>query len=148
MGLAASACGRAVDLSQNLQLQTISSGWIDAGVVHGKTKLVPTISFTLKNRSDRTLSMLQINALFGRVGDEGEWGSTFTTANAKGLAPGESTGPLTVISPVGYTGVDSRAAMLGHTQFVDARVDLFARYGSTQWTRIGRYPILRELLAR
>ena len=75
--------------------------------------------------------MLQVNALFGRVGDEDEWGSSFVTAaGTKGLAPGEATGPLTVTSPVGYTGLDSRPALLGHSQFVDARVDLFAKYGS------------------
>ena len=142
------ACGRAVDLSQSLQLQTVSSGWVDARTVDGKTKLVPTISFTLKNESDRTLAMLQVNALFGRIGDEDEWGSSFVTAaGTKGLSPGEATGPLTATSPVGYTGLDSRSAMLGHAQFVDARVDLFVKSGSAHWTRLGRYPISRELLA-
>jgi hypothetical protein len=142
------ACGRAVDLSQSLYLQTVASGWVDARTVDGKTKLVPTISFTLKNQSDRTLTIPQVNAVFGRIGDEDEWGSSFVTAAVKGLAPGEATGPLTATSPVGYTGLDSRSAMLSHSQFVDARVDLFAGYGSAHVTRLGRYPISRELLAR
>ncbi|MEP7309412.1 MAG: hypothetical protein ABJA98_28235 [Acidobacteriota bacterium] len=144
-----SACGRTVDLARTLELETVSSGWVSAGIFGGKTKLVPTISFTLKNGSEETLSVLQLNALFGRVGAEDEWGSSFVTAaGTKGLAPKEATGPLTVTSPVGYTGLDSSPLLLGHSQFIDARVDLFAKYGSGQWTRIGRYPIVRTLLAR
>jgi len=144
-----SACGRTVDLAETLKLEPISSGWVSAGIFDGKTKLVPTISFTLKNSSEETLNVLQLNALFKRVGAEDEWGSSFVTAaGAKGLAPREATGPLTVTSPVGYTGLDSSPMLLGHSQFIDARVDLFAKYGSGQWTRIGRYPIVRTLLAR
>ena len=148
MGLT-SACDRTVDLAQTLSLEAVSSGWVSAGIVGGKTKLVPTMSFTIKNSSEETLSVLQLNALFKLVGAEDEWGSSFVTAaGAKGLAPREASGPLTVTSPVGYTGLDSSPMLLGHSQFIDARVDLFAKYGSGQWTRIGRYPIVRTLLAR
>jgi hypothetical protein len=141
-------CSRSVDLSHALQVHAVTSGWIDTHTVDGKTKVVPTFSFTLKNRSDQKLAMLQVNALFRRVGDEGEWGTSFVTAaGADGLGPGDAT-PLTVTSPVGYTGSDSRTGLLAHSQFVDARVDVFARYGSAQWTRLGRFHIARELLNR
>jgi hypothetical protein len=144
-----SACGGSVDLAQALTLETVSSGWVDTGIVDGKTKLVPSISFRLKNSSERTLSALQVNALFRRVGADDEWGSRFVTAaGTEGLGPEEATGPLTVTSPVGYTGLDSSPRLLGHAQFVDARVDVFAKYGSGQWTRIGRYPIPRTLIDR
>jgi hypothetical protein len=145
----AASFGRTVNLSHSLQLQTISTGWVDAGTLTGKTKLVPTISFILKNRSDQTLKMLQVNALFGRIGDEDEWGNALVTAaGPAGLVPGATTAPMTVTSSIGYTGAESRTALLGHSQFIDARVDLFAKYGSTPWTRLGRYRITREWLAR
>lgn len=144
----ATACGRPVDLSAILQVRPVWSGWIDAGVVDGKHKIVPTVSLTVKNGASRPLPVLQINALFGRVGDEDEWGASLVTvAGSEGLAPGASSA-VTVTSPLGYTGVEPRAMMLANSQFVDARVDLFAKYGSTQWTRIGRYRVSRDLLAR
>lgn len=144
----AAGCGRTVDLSTSLQLHAISSGWLDAGIVDGKRKIVPTLSFTVKNRSGKTLPLLQVNALFGRVGDEDEWGSSYlAAAGREGLAPG-ATSALTATSQLGYTGFDSRAEMLANSQFVDARVDLFAKYGSTQWTHLGRYKVDRSLLAR
>ena len=34
------------------------------------------------------------------------------------------------------------------SQFVDAKVVLFAKYGSSQWMRIGEYPIARQLIGK
>jgi hypothetical protein len=57
--------------------------------------------------------------------------------------------PLTVKSPLGYTGSDqSRQEMLQNSHFVDAKVELFAKYGSTQWARLGSYPIARQLVTK
>ena len=78
--LFAAGCGPTVDLTQALQVQSIATGWSDAGVVDGKTKLVPTVRFRLKNASDQKLPTLQVNALFRRVNDANEWGSGFLTA--------------------------------------------------------------------
>jgi hypothetical protein len=141
-------CGPDAAVATNVRVQAVSSGWIDEGPVRGKTKLVPTISVTLKNASGRTLAMLQVNALFRRVGDEDEWGTGFVTAaGSEGLPPGEVTA-VSVTSPLGYTGTESGSVMLANSQFVDARVDLFAKYGSARWTRLGQYRISRQLLAR
>ena len=69
-----------------------------------------------------------------------------TAAGSDGLDPGATTAALTVRSPLGYTGTDSREQMLQNKQFVDAKVDLFAKYGSAQWKKVGEYPITRRLL--
>jgi len=141
-------CGADANVSKNVRVQSVSSGWIDEGPVHGKKKLVPTISLTLKNASGRTLTMVQVNALFHRVGDEDEWGTGFVTAaGSEGLPPGGVTA-VTVTSPLGYTGTESGSEMLANSQFVDARVDLFAKYGSSNWAPLGQYRITRQLLAR
>jgi hypothetical protein len=147
--LLATACGSPIDLSTGLQVDAVSTGWFDAGNVDGKKKLVPEISFRLKNTSDRKLTMLEVNALFRRVGDEDEWGSGFVTAaGSSGLAPGVITGVITVRSRLGYTGIESGAEMLDNSHFVDARVVLLAKYRSTNWTRLGEYSITRRLTFR
>jgi hypothetical protein len=38
--------------------------------------------------------------------------------------------------------------MLHNSQFVDAEVELFAKYSSTQWKRIGEYPVARRLITK
>ena len=144
------ACGPTVDLTKALEVKVVNSGWYDLGIVNGQNKLVPTVTFTLHNTSDQKLVTLQINALFRRVGEDTEWGSGFlTVAGSQGLAPGATSDPITIKSQLGYTGSDqSRQEMLQNTQFVDAKVELFAKYGSTQWVRVGAFPITRQLLTK
>ncbi|HEV3140742.1 MAG TPA: hypothetical protein VGY57_09515, partial [Vicinamibacterales bacterium] len=105
-------------------------------------------SFKLKNVTGRNLRTLQINALFRRVSEEREWGSGFLNATGSdGLPPGAETSTITVKSSLGYTGTDQKLELLQNSLFVDARVELFAKYGSAQWTRIGEFPVSRRLLA-
>lgn len=143
-------CGPTVDLTKGLQVQDVSSGWFDAGIVNGKNKLVPSVSLKLKNVSDQKLPMLQVNALFRRVTEKDEWGSGFlTAAGSEGLAPGAATEMLTLNSQLGYTGSDqTRLDMLKNRYFVDAKVELSAKYGSTQWVRIGDFAITRRLITK
>ena len=143
----AGACGPSVDLTKGVEVEALSTGWFDAGVVDGKNKVVPAVSFKLKNVSDQPLETLQVNAVFRRASQDEEWGSGFrTVAGPGGLAPGAATDTVTIKADLGYTGTDSREAMLRHSQFVDAKVDLFAKYGSTQWARIGEFPITRQMV--
>src|SRR5881394_1438851 len=137
------ACGPTVDLTKGLEVTVVNSGWYDLGIVNGQSKLVPTVIFTLRNTSDQKLVTLQINALFRRVTENTEWGSGFlTVAGSQGLAPGATSDPITIKSQLGYTGNDqSRQEMLQNSQFVDAKVELFGKYASTQWVRLGSYPI-------
>jgi hypothetical protein len=143
-------CGPTVDLTKGLAVTITSSGWYDLGIVNGQNKLVPTVIFTLRNTSDQKLVTLQINALFRRVGENTEWGSGFmTVVGSQGLAPGATTDPITIRSQLGYTGSDqSRQEMLQNTHFVDAKVELFGKYASTQWVLLGSYPITRQLLTK
>jgi len=144
------ACAPAVDLTKGLAVTILNAGWYDLGIVNGQNKLVPTVTFTLRNTSEQKLVTLQINALFRRVSENTEWGSGFmTVVGSQGLAPGATTDPITIRSQLGYTGNDqSRQEMLQNTHFVDAKVELFGKYASTQWVLLGSYPITRQLLTK
>ena len=144
------ACGPTVDLTKGLEVAVVNSGWFDLGIVNGQSKLVPTIVFALHNTSDQKLVTLQVNVLFRRVTENTEWGSGFlTVAGSQGLAPGATSDPITIKSQLGYTGSDqSRQEMLQNSQFVDAKVEVFAKYGSTQWVKVGAFPITRQLMTK
>jgi hypothetical protein len=148
--VASAGCEPTVDLTRGITINIVKTGWYDVGIVNGQNKLVPSITFTVTNASDQKLRMLQINSLFRRVSEPDEWGSAMVTAaGSEGLAAGATTVPLTVKSNLGYTGSDqTRQEMLRNSHFVDAKVELFAKYGSIQWVRIGDYPISRELLPK
>ena len=129
---------------------TSSTGWFDAGIVNGQNKLVPAISFKLKNVSDQKLKVIQVNVLFKRVNDPAEWGSGFVTVVGSS-GPGSRRRrprPLLVKSNLGYTGSDqTRQEMLQNSQFIDAKAEFSAKYGSIQWARLGEFPVTRTLIS-
>jgi hypothetical protein len=141
------ACGPSVDLTHGLQIDVVSTGWYESTARPEQMKLVPALSFNLKNVSDQKLGTLQVNAVFKRIDSDHEWATGFlTAAGSEGLAPGSSTRTMFVASPLGYTGTESRFDMLKNSHFVDAKVQMFAKYGSSNWTRLGEYPIARQLI--
>ncbi|HEY3383251.1 MAG TPA: hypothetical protein VGK32_15880 [Vicinamibacterales bacterium] len=142
---------RAVDLAKALEVTDVTTGFFDAGIVEGtKNKLVPSISFRLKNRDNGTIVSVQAIAKFSRVGEPEEWGSApyVRAIGPEGLPAGQSTSPIVVRCDRGYTGEQPRAQMLQNRQFVDVRVELFAKYMANSWVKMGDYRITRQLLTR
>jgi hypothetical protein len=90
-----------------------------------------------------------VNALFRRVGEADEWGSSFlTVAGSEGLQPGATSAEVVARSTLGYTGTEPRQEMLKNAHFVDATVEVFAKYASQQWTLVGKHPVAREVLTQ
>lgn len=146
---AASCGGPTVDLTKGLEVLDVSTGWHDEGIVNGENKLVPRIDFKLKNISDQPLVALQVNCVFRRVTETEELGSGFLPiTRSNGLKPVETTQSLSVKSNFGYTGAEPRAEMLKNSSFVDAKVEVLAKYSNVQWKRIAEYPIERRLLPK
>ena len=149
LALASASCGPNIDLKSSLQVQDVATGWADLGVVNGQNKIVPAISFTLQNVGTNRITTLQSNVIFRRVGEDDEWGAGFLrVTGSEGLAAGTKSATQRVNSTLGYTSTEPRAQMLENKQFVDARAQVFAKYGSTQWTLIGEYPIERKLISK
>jgi hypothetical protein len=142
------ACAPPVDLARNLEVVDAKTGWSDAGITEdGQNKLVPFLSFKLKNNSNQTLPVLQVNAMFRPLKEEKEWGSRFfPVAGSEGLAPGATTAVITLTSDHGAKGSDPRATIMKSPYFVDARVQLAAKYGSTKWTRVAEFPVAHQFV--
>src|SRR5688500_9561355 len=75
-GLAGStSCRSEPDAIQAVKVTDVVTGWLDKGIVDGQNKLVPTISLKVQNSADRSLSYLQLDAVFRIIGDTEELGS-------------------------------------------------------------------------
>lgn len=147
--VASATCGDGVDARQALQVTDVVTGWYDAGIVSGKNKLVPTISFRVKNVAAAPIRFVQLNSVFRVIGDEEELGSALVKGiGSDGLAPGATSETYVMRSALGYTGEQPRHEMLQHREFRDAKVELFAKHGSDQWVKIGEHRIARQLLTR
>jgi hypothetical protein len=141
------ACSKPVDLQQVLQVTDVSSGWFDAGIVAGKNKLVPSVTFRLKKPADVDVPNLSLNMVFKPEGDAE--GDDVFVQHVEWATPSE-TAPITVRSKYGYTAdpPQSRLEMLKHSQFRDSTVQIFAKQGSSQWVELHRVKATRQLLTQ
>jgi len=145
------SCGSSVDAVASLEPIDVVTGWFDDGIIEGgKNKLVPSVSLKLRNKTDRSLSSIQINAIFKRVGETQMWGEYFGWAVTRNpeLAAGAETNLMVMRSTLGYTGDQPRMQMLQNHEFVDAKVEIFLKRGSKAWAKLAEYPIQRQLLTR
>jgi hypothetical protein len=138
---------RSREVEKDLAITDVRTGWYDIGIVDGMNKIVPSITFKLKNVSSEPISRVQINAVFRQLGDDKAWGAPFVRGiGPDGLAPG-ATGELLVLrNDRGYTSTEGRLKMLQNSQFVDAKVQIFGKHGSRTWARMGEFQIDRQLL--
>jgi len=141
-------CGPAVDLKQAIQVTDVSSGWFDAGIVDGKNKLVPSVTFRLKKAADVNVPALSLNVVFKAKGATDDWDDVFV--QRVDFVDNVQTAPMTIRPGKGYTGdpPQSRAEMLKNSLFVDLDVQVFGKQSSSQWTPLTRTAVTRQLLTQ
>jgi hypothetical protein len=146
---AACGAGASEPISKLVEPVDVKTGWFDAGVENNMNKLLPTVTLTLKNVSNEPVANVQLNAVIRRVGETDEWGGAFIKAiGTEGIPPGGMSKPIVLRSNLGYTGSEPRAQMLKNSQFVDAQVQVFAKHGGNQWTKLGEWKVAREMLTQ
>lgn len=145
--LAASACGKPVDLKQSTQITDVSSGWFDAGIQDGKNKLIPSLTFRIMKSSGIDLSSLSLNIVFTVTGEKDHWDDVFVQ---RVDFSGDATAPITVRSQFGYTGdpPQTRADMLKNSQFRDMEAQVFAKQSSSQWVELHGVKVARQILTQ
>jgi len=138
-----------IDIASSVRVEDLSGGWFETDAGFGRTRLLPTVTFQLRNVSGAPLSSVQVNVLFRRMGDTSTWSDVYRRAvTSTALQSGTSTAPIVVRSPVGYTGDEAAPRLFAHSHFVDTTVAIYARHGSDRWTYLGEYPLPRQIVAR
>ena len=141
------ACGQAPDLKQALEVTDLVTGWYDAGIVDGKNKLVPSISFRLRDKANAGIDSVSLNIVFKRADNAEEHDSIFV--QSVDFADGVSE-TVTVRSQTGHTGEppQTRADMLQHSGFVDMDALIFVRQSASQWVELHRARVERQLITQ
>ena len=158
LALVSEGCSGPIDLKQVLQTTDLSGGYSDAGIVDGRNKLIPSLTFRLKKSTDATISPLSLNVVFKKLPPKGvavapgspaeeDWDEAFVQ-NVP--FEGNQTALLVIRPKAGYTGdmPQSRADILKHSQFQDVRVHIFAKHSASQWVEIATFDIPRQVLAQ
>ena len=145
-----SACGPGVDLAK-LEVSDIFSGYYDFGVVpdgpnRGQNKLVPSVSFRLKNNGAVPVDHVALTVSFWQVGADGENDSKeISGIGANQVEPGGTSDTLLVRSSVGYVTPGARSEVFDNSQFKDFVVKFFAKR-SGKIVPIGEFTIDRRVL--
>lgn len=144
----AMACGGSPGpLDEALAITDVQTGYHDGGVQAGQNRLLPTLSFRVRNQSSVRVTSVQFNAVFRVIGDEEELGAQLIRGiDSSGLPPGEDAGPYVLRSDFGYTGEQARVEMFQHDAFQDVQVELFAKQGGGQWVRLLDQVVDRQLV--
>lgn len=147
LSLASAACGSSIDLQKSLEVTDVFSGYYDGGIVDGKlNKLVPSVSFRLKNVGPEPVTYVQLMVSFWVVGDDGEWTSKDVPGiGAEELVTGASGEPILVRAEKGYTIEQPRAELFTHHLFKDVVVKLFGRRDG-KIVPLGEFPIERRII--
>jgi hypothetical protein len=156
LALATASCSQTVDFKQTLQVTDVSGGWYDAGIVDGKNKLVPSLSFRIRKPAEVRLRSISLNVHFKRIIDpskpglEGEEEADEVFLQTVEFAEDAQTAVLPVRSPTGVTGdpPQTRAEMLQNSHFRDMRARVFAKESSTTWVELLAFDIPRVVLTK
>ena len=140
------SCSTPVDLKQALQVTDVSSGWFDAGIVDGQNKLVPSVTFRLRDTTG-SVSRAGLNLVF-KFADNGETHEEIFKQRVD-FKDGQ-TELLTFRAQVGYTGTppQSRADMLKNSHFRDMDAVIMVREVAAQWVELHRVRVERVLVTQ
>jgi hypothetical protein len=150
LSLGAAGCSAPdVDVAKVIKIADISTGWFDAGIVDGQNKLVPSAVVTVTNTGTEKLSGLQIFVVFRFIGETEELGSGLVVLRGNdALEPNATSKPISVRANWGFSSLAPRAQMLMHSSFKDAKAEVFAKFGSKPFVRIGEAQVARQLLTK
>jgi hypothetical protein len=148
LALGFAGCGGPnVDVGKVITVSNLTTGWFDVGIVNGQNKLVPSASFTVTNTGTATLSGLQVFSVFRFIGETPELGSSLVVLRGQdALKPSVMSKPITVRATWGFSGEQPRGQLMMHSQFKDARIEIFAKYGSTAFVKLTEAQVTRQLL--
>ena len=144
---ASAACGPEPDLATALKLTPGITGYRLAGVDSmGQNRLLPSITFQLKNEGGIPMTYVDINVSFWQEGAVGETDSKLIRGiTDKPLEPGASTESITVDASIGYTSMVTTEQAFTSELYKPFIVKIFAkRRGKT--TMLGEYPVDQRVL--
>ena len=135
------------ELKASLEIVEVSSKWVAKTYQPWPPKLtlVPTISFRVKNISDRPVNYLNFNAIFKFRDDMETLGDNFLAAIRKEpIPPGEASPVITLKSNFGVEGT-SLAKFKDNPQWKPVICKLFVQSKGSIHVLLGEYEISREI---
>lgn len=150
LSLGFSACAKSPtdeSVKAMMQITDLSSKWVSKLYQPWPPKLilVPTVTFRVKNLSDKPLTYVDFNAIFKFKGDTANLGDNFLAAiRSTPVPPGESSPFITLKSNFGSEG-RSLATFQNNPQWRQVEVKIFAQTHGSRLVPLGQWDVSREI---
>jgi hypothetical protein len=147
LALGATAGCNSVDLKTQVEVVDVSSGYYDNGLnAAGLNHLLPSVTFSLRNLSDREVSSVDMIVMYWAEGDDAEKDEVLLRViGGGGLPAGATSEPVVARSRVGFTLAAPRADLFTHSGFKDFTAKLFLKRGG-KIVPAGEHKIEHKLL--
>jgi hypothetical protein len=133
-----------------LELSEVETHWaVDSST--GDTRYIaPVVRFKTRNKSPESQGSIQATATFRRQGEENvTWGSDFRQVATRKEPLGAGRDVFVMLkSDARYFSTGDPETMFQHTQFRDAKVEVFMRVGSSGWVKFAEAPVERRIGSR
>jgi len=128
--IAAAACGKYPDLKNNLKIVNVLSGYHDAGITPDhQNKLVPSITFQLKNDGPDALSYIDLAVDYWQLGDDGPLDSKIVPGiGRQSLQPGQTSESITIRAEHGYQSPAARLNFFTNSLFKGFTAKVYAKF--------------------
>jgi hypothetical protein len=134
------------EVAESIQVVWHDTKWVEKESTANEVKVVPSITFKIKNTGKRPLEYVNLEGVFeieenGKVLSDG----AAQAFGDKPLPPGETSSDIFIKAFYGYSG-RTKAGILENKEWKQIRVKLFARTKGSPPVAIGEiYPIKREI---
>jgi hypothetical protein len=147
LAIAATAGCNSVDLKTQVQVVDVSSGYYDNGLTPtGLNHLVPSVTFSLRNVSDREVSSIDMVVMYWADGQDTEQDEALLkVVGGSGLPAGATSEPVVSRSRIGFTLEGARADLFNRSGFRDWTAKLFLKRGG-KIVPAGEHKIEHKLL--
>jgi hypothetical protein len=141
------------DVQKDLQIVEVRSGYYDLGQLPDNPdmiKIVPGVTFRLKNVSATAIRGVEIDAVFRNLNEDKVIDEHYVKAipSNQPLAAGATTEEIVLKSRFGYNGTETRSQMLKNSNFKDQNVTILGRHGRNNWARMATVQIERASINR
>jgi hypothetical protein len=136
-----------VDLKTAIEVVDVSSGYYDDGLTPaGMNHLVPSVTFSLRNKSGGSVSSVDMIVMYWAQGQDAEQDEALIKAiGGSGLPAGATSDPIVSRSRIGFSMAAPRAELFSQRAFVEWSAKLFLKRGG-KIVPAGEYKIDHRIL--
>jgi len=128
------------ELAQSLELVSTETRWVNKEVTPYRVKIVPSVTFTVRNKGDRAIGNLKFVGIFLFTDSGEQMSDGVTPLMPKPVNPGETTDKITIKALYGYSASSKAAFMRNKSKWKPIKVRILAQT-SAGFAPLGVVPV-------